>query len=280
MSILKKITKSHRDQDSQKRTRLPKLFVLAYTTSTTVPNDEVNWTLEVVVTESQHHSSSPVRRPSIFANALKKEPSNTGAVEAKETERHYFFSSPTRPGHYTTSNAAPTVLRIFLCALTHPSTLDNVIEILKFTRPSTESLPHIQQSLVALQIASMIPSCAQGLDINKFCRFATSYLEDHTTPNVIGQEPVFVNYSKVVKDNQRLRSVLSPSNALEEGVSPNEPPAYSSIYSMPDEDMWTVPAKSKEPSKRGFWITYGSGAYASGRSRLSDEPRNVYGGLM
>ena len=69
--------------------------------------------------------------------------------------------------------------------------------------------------LFALQISGLIPGVSQGFEVDKFMAFATSYLDQHRHAEASrGNENTLeavhkANYSKIVRENERLRSMLS-----------------------------------------------------------------------
>lgn len=138
-----------------------------------------------------------------------------------------------------------------------------------------------------MQVAELIPLASHGLDIAKFMSFATSYLEQHLQNPQAQAEIKEVNYSKILRENERLKRMFSSDTtdyAVMNAANDN------SDELRDDEDVWSLPVRGKptkgEKSWGGFWVTHGSGKNSSRNSsqdRGSSEPlkrRDVYGGLM
>lgn len=161
---------------------------------------------------------------------------------------------------------------------------------------------------------------SQGLEVDKFMAFATSYLDQHrhqrqrqyaeaSRGNEKTLEAVHTaNYSKTVRENERLRSMLSSDttdyaviNAAVGGRSRGpETPGDEHKHEDEDEDedcwMWhssqavngraNAQTQSNREKKRGrFWVTYGSGAASGPRgvraqASRSERERDPYAGLM
>jgi len=138
--------------------------------------------------------------------------------------------------------------------------------------------------------------------------FAAAYLdqqirnwETEGTDSVDG-EVKRVNYSRIARENERLRKMLS-SDATDYAVvnasagvgGKGNLSGVQSDAGDDEEDLWNVPVQSAAQDTKsgkgsgnklgGFWVTYGSGATPRARSGERDrrEPwqgRDPYGGLM
>lgn len=133
--------------------------------------------------------------------------------------------------------------------------------------------------------------------------FATSFLEQHVRDSgnhVDGTALVKeVNYSKIARENARLRRMMSSDATdyavVDAGAGVQDETMYQEGQGEgEDVDMWSTPIAQSKPQKRnggkswgGFWITYGSGGVPRTRERSGErhkrepwERSDPYGGLM
>lgn len=306
-------------------------------------NTEWSLELSIPQTQHKTHTSAPAARRSSPRSHSKhsflprlsyKHKGGTSAAASNPTisgsaqeetplpDSRYYFSR-FHPDSLSVQRRDNTMLKIFLCSIpssasptstlqpasttsTHSDSITTqFVDALSSVRLAADSMSWLRQALLALQAREMIPSISHGLDINKFMGFAISFVEQHAreTQDAEDAPAKAVNYSKIARENERLRGMFS-ADGTDYTVINRASRADGEWGGQDgdadgdeDEDMWNVPVKSKaQRSERGgggrtwggFWITHGSGAAPRPRPLSGDERQardpwqrsDPYGGLM
>ena len=313
MSIFSRYRKDHR-QDSPKArdTNLrPKLYVIASSPSISSRPETSEWSFDLCIpapvanTPTSSIKGDETPKTNALSNMLhhkKQDKIDKSLPETAEEsviitpDKHYYFSRLT-PSSHSETQPDNTILRIFLTSFpstvsadsSHVGLTEQFEKAIENVHLTADSSSWLRQALYALQVAEIIPPVSHGLDITKFMSFSTSYLEQHIreAASTAGHSEVKeVNYSKILRENERLRQMFS-SDTTDYAVmnTANE----KSDELGHDEDVWNLPVRGK-PAKAekhwgGFWVTHGSEGTSRSvnddrRGDSSGSRRNVYGGLM
>ncbi|KAK5101580.1 hypothetical protein LTR70_000693 [Exophiala xenobiotica] len=307
----------------------PKLYVLAIQPVIPTTSQPTEWSLELSVPQTQQSNlpSAPTSRGPSPQRRYKH--GSFLPLSHKHKGHSPIPTSLAADDSFSVQRPQNIVLKIFLCSVRAGSATTStdstpltthIIDALSPIQSTPDSTSWIRQVLFALQIGGLIPGVSQGFVVDKFMAFATSYLDQHqhqrqrqhaeaSRGNEYPLEAVHTaNYSKTVRENERLRSMLSSDttdyaviNAAVGGRSRGpETPGDEHKHEDEDEDedcwMWhssqavngsaNAQTQSNREKKWGrFWVTYGSGAApgARGASRSEREPwekRDPYAGLM
>ncbi|KAJ9652929.1 hypothetical protein H2198_007838 [Neophaeococcomyces mojaviensis] len=289
----------------------PVLYVLATRPSTPDQSSTSEWTLELYKpaatgpkplstvshpAHAKHHFFSALSRKQKQPSSEMPVPAVSAASESKPVEdpqpQHFYFSR-LHPHSYSQQCPNDTILRIAVSSIPYqnshklPTDLEQQFSAaLDQIHTTPDSTSWLRQSLLSLQTASILHPVSHGFDVDKFVSFALSYLEQtlREQPSY-DAEPREVNYSKILRDNERLRGMLSSDTTDYATID-------TSLGVDEEGDEWSLPSRERKAVAEkkhwgGFWVTHGSGAdwsRSSSRQRDSDrkpwERSNVYGGLM
>lgn len=289
----------------------PKLYILATKPSIPSQPHSSEWILDLSIppatslTAPSSSSEAEHKKHNILSGLSPKQKDNSSAVEpsvetTKEEiivpEKHYYFSRLHHTSHVE-DRPQNLMLQIFLTSFPtvtnaqsdHGVLLKHFSEALESVHLTSDSSSWLRQALFSLQTSEILPPVSHGLDVTKFMSFANNYLEQHLRDGVSedSTELKEVNYSRILRENERLRTMLSPNVNGRASIN-QEDNKHDDVAD--DEDIWNLPVRGK-PAKAekgwgGFWITHGPEADVSknaSREKEREEPferRNVYGGLM
>ena len=294
----------HNKQDSQKSRSTPerpKLYVSASRPSVPNQSSTSEWSLDLCISPAGSNiktptSSAPTSRRTSVAEEVSATTQNTLDAAAGQLvpAKHYYFSRLHAAKHIEES-PKDMVVQIYLTSFPsqataqsdHQKLVDQFSETLEAVHLTSDSASWLRQALFALQISEIIPPVSHGLDINKVMSFATSYLEQHLQHGAGSTSCGEVNYSQVLRQNERLRRMLS-SDTTDYAVVDVKQGRLD--VSGDEDDIWNLPSRPKpakaEKTWGGFWVTHGSGGASRGNSRSNSrdrhplERKDVYGGLM
>lgn len=304
MSIFSKAFKNEKHNSHKRRSApRPRLNILATKPSVASAPETAEWILDLCIpadtpATTEHHQRSH-SYTKVFHHQKTETTATTAAPGAVKphtvaADTHYYFSR-LHPDSHTEERPKDVVLQIFLTSFpsaeaTEKTFVDLLIQMNKTLEAiylTPVSSLWLRQALYALQVAELIPPASHGLDIAKFMSFATSYLEQHLQIPEAQTDVKEVNYSKILRENERLKQMFSPDTTDYNAMNAAND---KSDELRDDEDVWSLPVRGKptkgEKNWGGFWVTHGSGKNSSRNSsqeRDSYEPlkrRDVYGGLM
>lgn len=278
----------------------PRLYILASKPTRIGQPDSCEWSFELSIpcTNSTNVATVTAQRPSPLSGLLhyKQKGHADGSCTTVASKNYCCFDRLHTGTHI--DGESPAILRICLTSFppSKNSKKGQYELVQRFERcleriyTTLEPAVWLDQALLALQGAEIIPPASRGLDIGKFVAFATSYLEQYVRSGEAenSTETKQINYVQIVRENQRLKCMLSSSNT---DYTVMNAPDETNSETLDEDDAWSMPVQDMTTTKNhkswgGFWITHGSEAdrsRSSSRQRGQREPwqrGNVYGGLM